>query len=361
MEEATLQAIMEKLDAMQMQNTSMADRLLKLEDSGAGDERGGSSSGKNPPADLESVQHQGRNDTQVILHGSAREKALSLTFGEDESPMALRLFLEHYSLARDQNLRRGIDGWAEKPFRARELRYQLRGKVAAWVAQESAMLQPWVEDDEEIIKRLNQRYMGTQSIELNIIAFEELQQNEGESLADYMTRCQDKGYQAFADFDPRGIQQRIVWKFLSGIRDATIRQEVIREKWMETSSDAKPFADVLKIAETARMLRAATAATGKGRSNQPVIGNAAVSRVDERRKGYGGKNRDRGRTPHSSNESSSNSSSKNSSRSDLSNTIKEDGGNFLCHYCKERSHFGGWKNCEKRRKENPTWTPSSNF
>ena len=65
------------------------------------------------------------------------------------------------------------------------------GKVAAWIAQESVM---------------RQECFGTQSIELNIISFEELQKNEGESLVDYMTRCQNKGYQAFTEFGLKGVQ-----------------------------------------------------------------------------------------------------------------------------------------------------------
>ena len=36
------------------------------------------------------------------------------------------------------------------------------------------------------------RYLGTQSVEANIIVFEELRQNEGESCEDYMARCQQK-------------------------------------------------------------------------------------------------------------------------------------------------------------------------
>ena len=43
------------------------------------------------------------------------------------------------------------------------------------------MLSTWVKDDVEIIRRLKERFMGTQSTELNIIAFEELSQNQTEN------------------------------------------------------------------------------------------------------------------------------------------------------------------------------------
>ena len=45
---------------------------------------------------------------------------------------------------------------------------------------------------------------------------------------------------------------------------------------MASTSDAKPFDEVLKIAETAQMLKTATAATGKGRTSQPVAIAVAI-------------------------------------------------------------------------------------
>ena len=306
----------------------------------------------------------------VVVQGSAKEKSLSLTFGEDESPMSLKLFVEHYKLARSQNMRKKVEGWEDADFRANELRFQLRGRVAAWMLQESAMSSSWVHDDEQILKKLNERYLGTMSVELNIISFEDLRQRDGESLAEYMTRCQELGYQAFSEFHPNGVQQRIVWKFLSGIRDADVRSEVIKAKWMKSGSEAKPFAEVLKIAETAKLAKVATMATGGGKVQES--GKIAASmRVEERRNAnkspynLRGNNKYKGRSPHSSGESSPHSSGSRGSRSSTdsmksrSSTDSETPGqNFLCHYCKERSHYGGWKNCEKRRKENPDWKPS---
>ena len=104
------------------------------------------------------------------------------------------------------------------------------------------MAQEWTSYDDKIIAKLRQRYLGTRSLELNIVLFEELSQNEGETLAAYMTRCQERGYEAFAELDePRSTQQRIVWKFLSGIKDPVVRSEVIKQKWMKTPTDAKSF------------------------------------------------------------------------------------------------------------------------
>ena len=351
----SLQKIQEDNQAVKDSNAQIMDRLNKLETERA----------------VEHVKEEGEPSTngggmtRVVVQGTAKEKALSLTFGDDESPMALKMFVEHYNLAKSQNMRKNVEGWQEKEFRANELRFQLRGRAAAWMLQESAMQSDWVKDDTQIIKKLQDRYLGTMSVELNIISFEELRQREGESLAEYMTRCQEKGYQAFCDFGPKGVQQRIVWKFLSGIRDADVRREVIKEKWMVSSSESKSFAEVLKIAETARLAKIAVAATsGRGTEAGKI---SAATRVEERRnaqKPYrGGGSRNGGRSTHSSGESTSSgaSSGRNSSGSSSRGSMESDQGrvgtNFLCHYCKERTHYGGWKLCEKRKRENPDWKP----
>jgi hypothetical protein len=354
----SLQKIQEDNQEVKSSNAQIIQRLDKLETENTEEKA-------TVHVKPENQQAGGSGMTQVVVQGAAKEKSLSLTFGDDESPMALKLFVEHYNLAKNQNMRKNVEGWQEKGFRANELRFQLRGRAAAWVLQESAMQSDWVKDDEEIIKKLLERYLGTMSVELNIISFEDLRQHEGESLSEYMTRCQEKGYQAFSDFGPKGVQQRIVWKFLSGIRDADVRKEVIKEKWMVSSSESKGFAEVLKIAETAKLTKVAVVATGGKGNETGKIGAAA--RVEERRNAHrpyrsnGGRNA--GRTAHSSGESTSSgaTSGRNSSGSSKRGSAESDQGNvgtnFLCHYCKERTHYGGWKMCERRRKENPNWKP----
>ena len=292
----------------------------------------------------------GMTENVPVVVSSAKEKCLSLTFGEaDCSPNNLRLFIEHFSIAKEQNIAKRVTGWGDGSFRANELRFQLRGDPALWLAQECAMLKDWTKDDDKIIAKLKERYMSTQSIELNIIAFEELSQNRDESLAQYMTRCQQKGFEAFGGMkEPLGTQQRIVWKFLYGIRDPDVRNAVIREKWMKSGTEAKGYDEVLKIAETAKMNKAATAATGPG-DNRAVTKVAAFSRVKERR--------DKGGRHQSSDSSESDRSTGRSSSSN--STAPGSGVNFKCHYCNSTSHYGGWKACPKRAEENPRWTPSN--
>ena len=99
---------------------------------------------------------------------------------------------------------------------------------------------------------------------------------------------------------------------------------------MASTSDAKPFDEVLKIAETAEILETAT---GKGRTSQAVVITANISRIQsfKRRREAQVKNSDH-RTQNSSSESPSNTTSRRgSSRSDLNSVTKEDIENFLCH------------------------------
>ena len=66
--------------------------------------------------------------TEVRMVTSAKEKSLRLTFGEGEcSATSLKLFLDHYRLAKSQNERRGVEGWDDPSFLANELRFQLCG------------------------------------------------------------------------------------------------------------------------------------------------------------------------------------------------------------------------------------------
>ena len=339
----SLQDIKKDNEDFKLLNQALSDRLDLLE-------TGQGAGSKN---DSGGVQNNGGDPPRVVINGSAREKVLAITFGDDESPTALRLFIEHYNLAKEQNISKNIEGWADPAFRANELRLQLRGKVAAWLVQESAMQSSWLKNDEQIIDRLKDRFLGTQSIELNIITFEDLKQNESEGLAEYMTRCQEKGLEAFSAFDPVGVQQRVVWKFLSGIRDPDVRSEVIKAKWMDTPGSAKPYADVLKIAETAKLAKIATAATGGAKVQQPAKIAPVYSKVKEKRAGA----RRNDRSHHSSAESFESSDSRRSSLESSGSGQKSVSENFVCHYCNKSDHYGGWRNCERRKKEDPTWKP----
>ena len=341
-EEDKLDLILRQLMQMKESNKERDTRLQQLENGAGNGPQINTNAGGGPGLS--------GGTPMSTISGGGKECKITLTFGEDTSPKALKLFVDHYELVREQNLARNVVTWSDAAFRSRELRLQLREEPALWLAQEHAMLSPWMSNDNEIIRRLKERYSGSQSIELNIIAFEEMSQRDNESLAQYMTRCQEAGYQAYGAFDAASRQQRIVWRFLSGIRDADVRNAVIKEKWMASDREAKPAAEVLKIAETAKLTKIATTATqAKGRDyvrkeasvnvvrdntkkDAPVKDGArkdgVVNSVADKRRGYNQK------------KSAGNSSN-----------------NYECHYCGTTNHYGGWRLCEKRLKENPKWKP----
>ena len=171
-----------------------------------------------------------------------------------------------------------------------------------------------------------------------------------------MTRCQGLGQQAFGEFaELRGI----VWKFLSGVRDSEVRNAVIREKWMNSSTEAKPFDEILKIAETAKMTGIATTATGRGNGGSATVAAMADSgyrgKVGQRRKEYNETGSNRSSTGSESGRSST-GSGRSGGGGNRSSTGSEND-KFKCYYCTEKSHYGGWKSCPKKMKEDPDWTP----
>ena len=75
-------------------------------------------------------QHQGVDQGNAPAQGSSREKYLPITFGSEEcTPIALRLYLDHYEIAMEQNIAKRIVGWDNGRLRANEIRLQLKGGV----------------------------------------------------------------------------------------------------------------------------------------------------------------------------------------------------------------------------------------
>lgn len=134
---------------------------------------------------------------------------------------------------------------------------------------------------------------------------------------------------------------------------------------MKSSTEAKPFDEILKIAETAKMARIATTATGRGNGGSATVAAMADSgyrgKVGQRRKEYNetGSNRsstgsESSRSSTGSGRSSGGGSTGGSTSGSRSSTGNE---NFKCYFCNEKSHYGGWKSCPKKMKEDPDWTP----
>ena len=274
-----------------------------------------------------------------VLVPVAREKQLNKQFGVDTSANALLEFLDHYTLCKDMNQQRKVPGWDNAEYRARELRFQLQGEAAVYVRQEETMRQSWVLNDEAIIEKLKDRWLNRDCIEMDILEFEEARQGEYETLAQYMQRLKGLGQRAFSEFDGNGMHQRIIWRFLDGVRDKEIRSAIIRERWMKDRKTPKSYDEVLRIATNAQMTKVAANATGSGSGGQHTA-KAKLAALNQNTPNRSGSNRGRTKKPGG-----------NVGRSEAPRA-------FDCFYCHQR-HAGGWRECAKRRKENPTWTPGS--
>ena len=193
---------------------------------------------------------------------STRAVTLSRIFGEDVSPSAWRGFKDHFELVKKANLAREVEVWKDAAYRSVELRLCLTGAPAEYIREEAAQGSTWVHNDEEILNRLERRYITTEAIEVRIIRFEEAKQGEEESLADFLTRLQRLAGEACASESADVKRKRVVWRFLDGLIDRDVRERLIRERWMKDEANAKEYDDVLKIAETARASKQAAAVTG---------------------------------------------------------------------------------------------------
>ena len=273
----------------------MEERLERLEE--GKEQKPGDWDSKGGEKTIDSQSGSGLNmQTAHMAVTAGRERPLTRTFGTDTSANALMEFLDHYTLCVDINVQKGIPGWDRPDYRAKELRCQLTGEAATMIRQEEAMLEPWVNDDREIIKKLKDRWVNRDCIELDIIEFEEARQSDNESLAQFMTRVKGLGQRAFSEFDPRGMQQRIIWRFLDGVRDRDVRASIIRERWMVDRVKPKSYDEVLKIGENALMVKVAAQATGSlgsaktssnsGGSNKNPI-HVATVRTSNSKRGKG--------------------------------------------------------------------------
>ncbi len=266
------QKMIEMMKAMQEQFTSMKDEVtnemeqnrtevnerLQALETGAKDE--------STEETETSPVNQSITVSELVI--PPKEKQLIKQFGSDTSASALLEFLDHYNLCRDMNQQRKVHGWDDPQYRARELRYQLQGEAAVFVRQEETMAQSWVLDDDQIIEKLKERWLNRDCIEMDILEFEEARQGEYETLAQYMQRLKGLGQRAFSEFDAIGMHQRIIWRFLDGVRDREIRSAIIRERWMKDRKTPKSYEEVLKIATNTQMTKVAANATGSGTANQ---------------------------------------------------------------------------------------------
>ena len=284
----------------------------------------------------------------------AREENIDVTFGDVLTPEALLEFIDGYKLAKYLNQEEKIANWDDKRFRAAKLRKALRGPAASYVRSENAMASSWTEDDDEIIAKLEARYLTTEAFESKIREAEEVYQQDHEPLPEFLTRVQQLIMDAYPGEPVEVKNKRVVWKFLSGLKSKDIRAEIIRAKWMINRNEAKPAEEILMVAETARKAMEGAAVTGQTKSGK--IAPVQDTTSDDMKELAGEM-----RSILAAYQQTSQSNSKSAgNKSNNRRSKKKDEGNSreLCLYCK-KEHWGGWQKCYKRRNENPSWTPDS--
>jgi hypothetical protein len=89
-----------------------------------------------------------------------------------------------------------------------------------------------------------------------------------------MTRLQTLVKNAFPRNPESIIRQRVIWRFLTGVRDADIKKGLISSKWMASQDEPKPYSEILKAAKSIQMTKVASQSLA-GRGNQRTI--ASVS------------------------------------------------------------------------------------
>ena len=298
------------------------------------------------------------------------EVKIARTFGEDTSPKALNAFLSHFKLVKDQNNKRGVVLWEDESYRAGALRLVLTDEVAEFVDTEDSMGSSWVNDDAMIVQRLKERYLKAECIELNILAFEEAKQLDGESLAAFMTRLQSLVKNAFPSNPEPIMRQRVVWRFLTGVRDADIKKGLISSKWMASQDEPKPYSEILKAAESILMTKVASQSLA-GRGNQRQFAAVAgVSGGHEDRRSAKEQSVSRGQEdrraakeqsalrPTGSKRKANVAAASGHGEAGRQNSSNKQGKGYVmkCYYCRE-FHEGGWRSCDRMKKNEPNWKP----
>ena len=274
---------------------------------------------------------------------SGREERLDIVFGNDGDLTAksLRRFIEKYRVVKNLNMTARLVGWDSPEYRANKLKLALQGDAFDYVSFEDSMCREWTKDDEGIIEKLKDRYLNVQAVEVNILKFENSCQEGRELPNEYLARLQQLAKDAYEGQKQSDLDLKIAWKFVSGLSEENVRRKLMEGGWMKNRREAKPLDELLKIAEVTRQTDEAVRAT------KPGTGSAAMFQQD--REGEVSATRFR-------NVSSDSHSSRASGSSGSSGLVLD----FIqCWYCNKK-HRGGWFHCEKRKKENPTWRPSSN-
>ena len=188
---------------------------------------------------------------------------------------------------------------------------------------------------------MERRFETADGKEQAIRRFEEAQQQPDEALSSYLFRLRQMADYAFAKEVPGTKRSRVLWRFIAGMNNDFARQEVLRHKLLTAEGKPKEDDEILNVAEEARSIqmgmRAAVPRTVTGENDclafasQWMEQSCACQRIPERQQVVSRGQRAQRRT-----------------------TTSKRG--IECWYC-DKIHWGGYRNCWQRARENPQWKP----
>ena len=286
--------------------------------------------------------------------GTGKEETVEMSFGRDGdySSLSLRRFVERYKVVKELNMRAQLRGWDSSSFRANKLKLCLLGEAFDYVSFASSIGEGWADDDDQMVEKLKEKFTNIHAIELNILQFEKSEQEPREAIGDYMSRLRRSVKEAYDGDTQRELDRKVAWKFVSGLRDESVRRKLLEEGWMKSRQEAKPLDDILKLAEVTRKTNDAAKALGRGNS----VGAVHEARYDQFVGAVGMGDGSSNRSKKFSSESGSSSTSRGSSGSGGYSSSDMPLDLLECYYCKQK-HRGGWLYCSQRKRENPSWKP----
>ena len=197
-------------------------------------------------------------DQAVTMEPRAKENHLIKGYGEEPSFNNWLTFKSHFNLVERANIMNNVPTWKDSEYKAIQIRLQLDGEVEQWLTISENAGERWMQRSDELMAKLTARYETSEGLEVKIRSFEEAAQLEGESLENFLTRLRKNASYAFPAENTDSVRGRVIWKFLSGLRNDFIRQELFRKKWMGDDNRAKTYDEILSNAQSSEHLYKAT-------------------------------------------------------------------------------------------------------
>lgn len=284
---------------------------------------------------------------------NAKEERMDCYFGEDRSysAVAMRRFVERYQTVKEMNMRLRITGWDDPKYRAGKIVLCLKGDAFDYVKFASSSYERWADNDVQMLEKLQDKFINTQAIEMYILHFEQTVQEPRETIGEFMSRLKRSVREAYDGDEPRELDRKVAWRFVSGLSDRKVRDKILDAGWMKNRQEAKELDDLQRIAEYAKRNDDTSRAMSKTAAQVSAF-DLELQEVDSFAAFSNGSSGSR-----SKNVSSESRLSGGSNRSGFSSgSRQESGGDSTgCFYCKKTGHR--WFHCPKRKREDRDWRP----